>query len=264
MPTRSSASTAVFSASLRSMSKWVSSASRICRPIVRTGFSDDIGSWKIIETSRPRIFRRVRSLCRIRSWPANTARPDSTRPLRASKPRIANDVTLFPHPDSPTMPSVSPAAMSKVIPFTACTVPRRVAKRTCRSSTKRSGSLATRAKLGIERLAQPVADQVEPEHGDDDRDARDDREKRTDREVLVRVRQHRPPLGRRRILRPEAQEAERRYVDDRRRHRERSLHDHWRDGVRKDVGEKNFLPRHADRAGRQDEVVLFLREHRAT
>src|ERR1700754_1380941 len=33
-------------------------------------------------------------------------------------------VTLFPDPVSPTRPSVSPSWMSKLIPSTACTVPR--------------------------------------------------------------------------------------------------------------------------------------------
>ena len=39
------------------MPKCVSSASRICRPIVSTGLSEVIGSWKIIAISRPRIER---------------------------------------------------------------------------------------------------------------------------------------------------------------------------------------------------------------
>ena len=34
-----------------------SSTCSICRPIVSTGFSDVIGSWKIIAISRPRIVR---------------------------------------------------------------------------------------------------------------------------------------------------------------------------------------------------------------
>src|SRR6186997_2300716 len=104
------------------------------------------------------------------------AAPDSTWPLPARRPRIASEVTLFPHPDSPTIPSVSPGAMSKVMPLTACTVPRRVEKRTCSSSTERRASLATGPQLGIECLAQPVPDQIEPQDRDDDRDARDDRE----------------------------------------------------------------------------------------
>src|SRR6266508_4783596 len=152
--------------------------------------------------------RSARSLCRMRSAPSKTAAPDSTRPLRASRPRIASDVTLFPHPDSPTIPSVSPGAMSNVIPLTACTVPRRVEKRTCRSSTERRASLATGAQLRIKRLAQPVPDQVEPEDRDDDRDSRDDREERPDGQIVVHVGEHRPPLRRRRILWAEPEKAE--------------------------------------------------------
>jgi hypothetical protein len=119
MPTRSSASAAVCSASLRFIPKWVSNASRIWRPTVSTGFSDVIGSWKIIAISLPRTDRSVRSLWLTRSCPWKTALPDSTRPLRDSSPRIASDVTLLPQPDSPTIPSVSPGAMSNEMPFTA-------------------------------------------------------------------------------------------------------------------------------------------------
>src|SRR5919109_5496003 len=110
----------------------------------------------------------------MRSRSPKTARPESTRPLRASSPRIASEVTLLPQPDSPTIPNVSPGAMSNEMPLTACTVPRRVQKRTWRSSTERSASLATRAQLRIQRLAEPVTDQVEAEHREHDRDAGDD------------------------------------------------------------------------------------------
>ena len=41
----------------RSSSRWMSSGSMICRPIGSTGLSEVIGSWKIIEMSRPRISR---------------------------------------------------------------------------------------------------------------------------------------------------------------------------------------------------------------
>src|SRR5439155_13125702 len=150
--------------------------------------------------------RSARSLWRMRSVPSNRAAPDSTRPLRASKPRIASDVTLFPHPDSPTIPSVSPGAMSKEIPLTACTVPRRVQNRTCRFSTERRAVLATSAQLGIQRLAQPVPDQVEAQHGEDDRDAGDDRQEARDAKVVIHAGQHRSPLRRRRILGAETEE----------------------------------------------------------
>jgi hypothetical protein len=46
--------------------------------------------------------------------------------LFARIPRIASDVTLFPQPDSPTIPRVSPGAMSNETPLTAWTIPRSV------------------------------------------------------------------------------------------------------------------------------------------
>ena len=75
------------SASLRSMPKCVSSASRICRPIVSTGFSDVIGSWKIIAISRPRI-RAQLAVARARSGRGRRrcARPVSTRPFAREQP----------------------------------------------------------------------------------------------------------------------------------------------------------------------------------
>ncbi len=101
------------------MPKCVSSASRICRPIVSTGFIDVIGSWKIIAISRPRMRRSSESGSARRSRPPKVAVPRVTRPLRARMPRIASDVTLLPQPDSPTIPSVSPGAISKEMPLTA-------------------------------------------------------------------------------------------------------------------------------------------------
>ena len=54
-----------------------------------------------------------------RSRPPNIAVPLVTRPLRARIPSSASEVTLLPQPDSPTIPSVSPGAMSNEIPLTA-------------------------------------------------------------------------------------------------------------------------------------------------
>ena len=54
MRTRASISTARASASVRPMRRCRSSPSTICSPIVKAGFSDDIGSWKIIAIALPR------------------------------------------------------------------------------------------------------------------------------------------------------------------------------------------------------------------
>src|SRR6266545_4251524 len=261
MPTRSSNSAARASAIFLRIPKWVSSASRICRPIVRTGLRLVIGSWKIMAISRPRIPRSARSLCRIRSRPSNIARPDCTCPLRASKPSTASEVTLFPQPDSPTMPSVSPRAMSNEMPLTAYTVPRRVENSTRRSSTLRSDSLAA-TKLRVERLAQAVADEVEPEDRDDDGDTRNDRKVHRSLEVSLDVRQHRPPLRRRRVLRTESQEAEASDVDDGGRHRQRALHDHRRHRVREDVRDEDRVSLDTHSARGEHEVGFALSEDR--
>ena len=70
-------------------------------------------------------------------------------------------------------------------------VPRLVQNSTRRSSTAKSGSsvaaLGTASQLRVERLAQAVADQVEAEHREHDRDAGDDRQEGRRYEVVVRV-----------------------------------------------------------------------------
>ena len=52
-------------------------------------------------------------------------------------------MALLPDPDSPRMPSTSPAARSKLTPFTACTVRSRLAKVTRRSRTDTTGASVT-------------------------------------------------------------------------------------------------------------------------
>src|SRR5919202_3352756 len=246
MPTRSRSSAARALAAFRLRPKCVSSGSRSWRPIVSTGFRLVIGSWKIIAICRPRTRRSARWLSRRRSRPSKVADPERTRPARGRRPRSASAVTLSPQPDSPTMPSVSPGPMSNEIPFTACTVPPPVQKWTRRSSTERSGASGTAedapaeeperlplaepphaaAELRVERLPEAVADEVEPEDGDHDRDPRHDGEERRRLEVVVHVGEHRPPLRRGRVLWAEPEEAEPGDVDDRRGHGQRALDDH--------------------------------------
>src|ERR671928_8012 len=56
-----------------------SSASEIWRLIVRTGFSEVIGSWKIIAMSLPRMRRMPSSFSLSRSCPSNRTSPSSRR-----------------------------------------------------------------------------------------------------------------------------------------------------------------------------------------
>src|SRR3984957_19120841 len=98
------------------------------------------------------------------------------------RPITARPVTDFPAPDSPTTPSTSPLAMSKEIPSMARSVERRGTNSTRRLRTERTGSvigaeackgLCFSSQFRIERVAQPVAEQVD---GKDQRCQRKTRE----------------------------------------------------------------------------------------
>ena len=83
------------------------SASSIWKPIVSTGLSEVIGSWKIIDSSPPRSLRSSDRFIFIRLLPLYQASPRTIRPW-GIRPRIESMLTLFPEPDSPTTPRVSP------------------------------------------------------------------------------------------------------------------------------------------------------------
>src|ERR1700755_494808 len=70
--------------------------------------------------------------------------------------------TLLPEPDSPTMPSVSPACRSKLTPSTARTGPESVRNQVRRSRTCSNGSAAVG--MRIEPVAEAVAHEVEGHH----------------------------------------------------------------------------------------------------
>src|SRR5471030_161960 len=105
------------------------------------------------------------------------------RPGGSSKPMMALPVSDLPAPDSPTTPSTSPGAISKETSSTASRVPRRVGNSTRRPRTSSSGGLLEAAviafissQLGIECVAQPVAQQIDGEHEGGERGPRKDRD----------------------------------------------------------------------------------------
>src|ERR1700692_1868533 len=93
------------------------------------------------------------------------------RPGGSIRPMIARPVTDFPAPDSPTTPSTSPLAMSKEIPSMARSALRRVTNSTWRLRTERTDSVMRlvrelrrfSSEFWIERVAEPVAEQVDRE-----------------------------------------------------------------------------------------------------
>src|SRR5437588_7828408 len=101
-----------------------------------------------------------------------------------SSPSTAIDVTLFPEPDSPTMPSTSFSNTSKETPSTALTRPSSVGNCTRRSRTDTTGSPAAdgddasfcrstkgstggRSSVGglwVKSVSQTVAEEVHGQH----------------------------------------------------------------------------------------------------
>src|SRR5262245_25148293 len=161
-----------------------------------------MGSWKIIEISLPRIARIALGPSSRRFLPRNRMRPPTIFPGGSeTSRRIESDVTLFPLPDSPTTARVSPSRTSKETPSTARTTPSSVKKCVRRSSRRRSGRftaaplpptagrlqpagaapsrrLSSRHAARVEGVAQPVAEEIERHHREEDRGPRRPQEPR--------------------------------------------------------------------------------------
>src|SRR5438094_1122120 len=123
--------------------------------------------------------------------------------------------------------------MSYVMSSTAWTMPSSVLNSTARFWIDRTGSGTDPPLRRIERVAQPVAHEVDAEHDHHDRQPR-----KHGQPPLLRVRltardEHAERGGRR--LDPEAEERERRLGDDRRGNRDRPVDDDGAERVREDV-----------------------------
>src|SRR5437016_13195175 len=113
--------------------------------------------------------------------PARRISPPAMRPGGSIRPMIARPVTDFPAPDSPTTPSTSPLAMSKEIPSMARNVLRRVTNSTRRLRTESTDPVMRlvrelrrfSSEFWIERVAQPVAVQVDRKDQPRQRNARE-------------------------------------------------------------------------------------------
>ena len=137
--TASSMASARSCASRRDTPACTRKASTICSPTVMTGFSENLGSCRIIEIRLPRSARRSASPARRRSTPSKESCRADMRPLRAKRPSRARPVCDFPDPDSPTIPNFSRPSV-KSTSRTATTAPRGVSNVTLSPSTISSGS----------------------------------------------------------------------------------------------------------------------------
>src|ERR1041385_6250942 len=140
-------------------------ASRSWRPMVCTGFSEVIGSWKIIEIRLPRYRRSSSFGIESRSSPSNTASPLMSILRPEFRPMIVRQVTLLPEPDSPTIASVLPFSTENDTPSTARTMPSSVWKCVRRSLTSRSANSA-QPDPRVDPGVQDVDQEVERDHHD--------------------------------------------------------------------------------------------------
>src|SRR2546430_3928200 len=140
--------------------------------------------------------------------------PPMILPGRCSR-MMLSAVTDLPHPDSPTMPCVSPGSSSKLTPSTALTMPSFVVKTVRRSWTSRRGCVKSglRLETRVECVPNGVAEDIRCEHRGEDGDAGPDHQPERVEEVALRVGQHVAPARRRR-LDAEAEEVESRLDQD--------------------------------------------------
>ena len=168
MPTRSSSSTARLRAAPPPRSRWVAIVSTSCSPTVKSGLSEVSGSWKIIDTRRPRMARMAASsVPEIRS-PSRSIVPPVMRPRPSRRPMTAAPTVDLPAPLSPTRPWIWPGWTVSAASRTAVKGSRRVGNWTVRSRMERRGDLdgslaiivsshRRSLQFRVERVAQPVA-----------------------------------------------------------------------------------------------------------
>ena len=117
--TASSNSSARAMLALRDSLRCRRNGSQICWPTVITGFSDIIGSWKIMPIVAPRIPRICTSGSSSRSCPFSRISPDSIRAASGSSRITLSAVTDLPLPDSPSSAKVPCFGMEKLMSSTA-------------------------------------------------------------------------------------------------------------------------------------------------
>src|ERR1700730_13735912 len=181
--------------------------------------------------------------------------PPTTFPGSGTRRRIESAVTDLPLPDSPTMPRVSPLLTSKLIPSTALTVPEEVKKCVFRSSTWRSGASVLPPHAWVEGVAQTVAEGVQRDQRQRERERGDQRHVRRDLQRLVAFGRHRAPgRGGGRDAEPEvAQEG---LENDRLRDQEGGLHDDRPERVGQDVPDQESHVPGPDGASGLHELAL--------
>src|SRR5438128_1560719 len=159
-----------------------------------TGLREVIGSWKTMAIRAPRTRRIASASLASRSSPSKSTRPAATRPGGGTSRMMDSEVTLFPQPLSPTSPRTSPRSMAKLTPSTARSTPCAVAKWVSRPCTSRSADMSD-LETRIERIAQPVAEKIDGQHGQHDREPGEGGEPPRGGEVVPSIHEHDHGIG---------------------------------------------------------------------
>src|SRR5262245_2957047 len=134
------------------------------------------------------------------------------------------------------------------------TIPRATRVTSTMRFTMDLSSLAgARSERRVEHVAQPVAEEIEAKHGDEDRDAWKGRHPPRRGEELSAFHDHVAPAGRRR-LDAEAQVGETRLDENRLTEEQRALYDHGGRRVGEHVPQEDAPVARAQRAGGLDEI----------
>ncbi len=176
------------------------STSDIWAPMVNTGLNAEVGFWKIIAISAPRM-RRSAARHRGSAGPGRrTRRTSADRRADPGSSRIAaRPVTVLPQPVSPTTPTASPGPMTRSMPSRA-TVRRSSPWKARRSPRISSTGSDGRSRPGssavprIEDAQQHVTDEVEAQHRDEDGEAGEGRHPPLVEDDRPAVRDHEAPV----------------------------------------------------------------------
>src|SRR5438105_2723149 len=188
--------------------------------------------------------------------------PPTSLPGSGTRRRIDSAVTDFPLPDSPTMPRVSPWLTWKLIPSTAFTLPEDVKKCVLRSSTWSSGARGLPPHTRVDGITEPVAERVQGDQRQGQRDGGDQRHVRRHLQRLVALRRHRAP-GRGGRRNAESQVAEEGLEEDRLGDEEGRLDDDGPQRVGQDMPGQEADVLGPDRSGGFHELPLAEAERQA-
>src|SRR5262245_45255244 len=233
----------------------------ICVSTEKTGLNEVEGSCGMNVIARP----RTRSFTTARSSPRRSAPLKRTSPLRmragpaGRMPRIARASVVLPQPLSPTRPTTSPGAMSRLMPSRTWAMPPSVTKSTRRPRTESRSAIACGAAAAqprVEDVTQAVAQQIEAHHGEKDGQARRRRVPPRIGEELARLGDGPAPLRRGR-RRAEAEEPQRGGGEDGEAHADGGAYDDRRGDVGQHVQHGQPPGRGAERRRALDEDFIL-------